>query len=277
MSRVSKGNLPRAPLVYSLAMLEYPLIPNLSQHADSFIQELRFSFPDVKEFKLKKVDIKLEADGSQIVNDDVKTNWRLNDSDGTTGIIIGEERLVVHTAKYRDFDWFAAIFKQAVEALNKAFSLTHTKRMGFRHIDNLCAIDGLAPEALIKDGYLCPNLDDFEKSFSRVEFVYGSAIGNLYTRAYLLSHHPSVPQDLFQATSQLHEKTALHRPREEDFILVDTDHAYQPDQLDDYDIGGIIGRLDDLHKGASKAFRSLSTEKAMKAWNSKGDCEDGDS
>lgn len=264
----SLGHLPRAPLVYSLAMIEYPPVPGIAEHAESIMERLRDEYPDINDFKVSSLRVDIDAaTGETKAHHTSSPQWRMNNPDGTFGLVFGSERLIVHTTAYPHFDGFAHKMRQIAAIVFSVAKIKYTKSIGIRQIDNFHPIDQLKLPNLVKPGYLCPdqNGSELKPLHSRVEFVYKSSLGKLFVRAYHLEGHPKVPQDLFPIADQLASDN-LMTSLEGAFILADTDHIYSPQKLEVFDLDNVISILDELHKQCSLGFRQMVTAEAIEAW-----------
>lgn len=268
MEYESLGHMPRAPLAYTLAMIEYATVPRMADHADAIMEALREDYPDIKEFKVTSLKVEIDAaTGENKAHQQVVTQWRMNNPESDFGFVFGTDRLVVHTTAYEHFDGFAGKIKQIATVLSSIANIKYTRNIGIRHIDNIMPIDGMELSQLVKPGYLCPVQNDrLIPVNSRVEFVYKSDYGQLHVRAYLLANHPKVPQDLFPLANELTSDIDLMAPVPETFILADTDHIYSPNKLETYAVENIIATLNSLHEQCSLGFREMVTQDAISAW-----------
>ncbi|WP_444921335.1 TIGR04255 family protein [Microbulbifer sp. CnH-101-G] len=268
MQYESLGYMPRAPLVYSLAMIEYGSAPGIANYADAIMEELRGPYPDIKELKLNSLKVNIDAaTGESRAQHETLPHWRMNNPDSDFGFVFGANRLVIHTTAYKHFNEFADKIRDIASVISNIARIQYSSNIGVRHIDNICNIDGLELNQLLKGNYLCPQLGEgLNPLNSRVEFVYKSDIGRLFTRAFELSNHPKVPQDLFPMASELSSAPNLMVPVTEKFVLVDTDHIYSPGKLEAFDLNEIISKLDSLHEQCSVGFRNMVSEDALGAW-----------
>ncbi len=261
----------RAPLVYSLAMIEYATVPSIADHADSIMETLRGEYPDIKKFDVNSLKIDIDAvTGENKASQFTVTQWRMNNPESDFGFIFGADRLVIHTTSYEHFESFANKIRGIASVVFKVANIQYTKGIGIRHIDNIIPIDKMELSQLVTPGYLSPSRSDcLQPLNSRVEFVYKSEIGRLYVRAYQLSNHPKVPQDLFPIANELSSDADLMSPITGGFLLADTDHIYSPGKLEPFDINKIISILDSLHQQCSLGFRQMVSKEAIAAWKRK--------
>ncbi len=263
------GHLPRAPLVYSLAMIEYAAVPKMAEYAPVIMENLRGQYPDIKAFNSPSLKIEIDAaTGESSAHQQMIKQWRMNNPESTLGLVFGEDRLIVHTTAYEHFNSFSDNIREITDIVSCSAKIKYAKNLGIRQIDNIMPIDQLGLSQLIKPGYhFPPQTNGLTPLNSRVEFVYQSDQGQLYIRAYQLFHHPKVPQDLFGMANELiNPDTDLMAPVAETFILADTDHVYTPDKLEPFDLDRITSKLDSLHQQCSLGFREMVTQDALSAW-----------
>lgn len=268
MEYISLGHMQRAPLVYSLAMIEFAPVPNMDAFAESIMEALRMDYPDIDEFNTPNLKVEVDATtGETTAEHRMLKQWRLNNTEGDFGVVFGKERLVFHTTTYETFLNFSLRIRPIIEIVFGIANIQFTKNIGIRHIDNIFPIDGNEINELLKPGFLCPEQNTgLISDSSRVEFVYKSTLGRLFLRCYRLNDHPKVPQDLFPVASQLSPSYSLMFPIKESFVLVDTDHLYVPEKFETANIDKIIETLDELHKQNSLGFRSMVEDKAIDLW-----------
>ena len=268
MKYESLGHMSRAPLVYSLAMIQYAPIAGIAEYAGAIIEALRAQYPDSGDYTVNEIRVHL-ADSPQNVEmakNEVR-QWRMTNAEGNFGFVFAEDRVVFHTTAYEHFQGFADQLIPVVEVISEHAKISHTREIGVRQIDNIIPIDDLGLSDLIKPGYLCPpQNEELTSVSSRVEYVYQSDLGRLFARCYQLKNHPRVPQDLFQMASQL-PQSGLMEELSESFVLADTDHIFQTKKFEVFDLENIVSKLDELHKQNSLGFRSMVTQEALNAWS----------
>lgn len=262
--------LPRAPLVYTVAMIEFGQLPEseLEACAENIIRALRSEYPENRRMDIKTHRMRIEQDAViPEVEQQKVVQWLLNNPDGDFGFSIGLDRLVVHTTINEKYHHFAERLNHITEVIAREANLTHSKNIGFRQVDNIVGIDDLTPQMQVKPNYLSPNLDNAFPMFSRVDHAYQSPIGQLHQRVYSLKGHPRVPQDLFHIAKEIKADKPLMEHIEEDFVLIDIDHIHMPNRYQPFDMVHIMEILEGLHKQSSMSFRAITTDAAMEAWS----------
>ncbi len=240
----------------------------MADHAGNIMEKLREQYPDIREFNTTSLQVEINAVTAESnAQQETTKQWRMNNPESNFGFVFGEDRLVIHTTAYSHFESFAEKIQGIAQTVSNTASIEYSRSIGIRHIDNIKPIDNMDLSQLMKLGYLCPPQNAaLTPIHSRVEFVYQSDIGRLYTRAFQLSNHPKVPQDLFPMADQLSSDIDLMAPVPETFILVDTDHIYSPNNFERFNIDNILTTLHKLNKQCSLGFREMVTPEAIAAW-----------
>jgi uncharacterized protein (TIGR04255 family) len=264
---VSLGHLKRAPLVYTVAMVEYAPVPKMDSHIGDIMDSLRSDYPDIGEYITQSWEVNLKEAGAIETSEKKDRNWKLNSVDNSWGVSINENCVILQTTNYTHFNEFAKKLTKILELICPIARIEYTKKIGIRYIDNIFANEQLSLAQQVKDTFLSPDIsDEFSPAHSRMEHAYNSEEGMLYLRCFSLKDHPGVPPDLASLVQQLVDSSALMRPITEKFLLLDTDHIYVPTSLIKLNIKDVIAKLDLLHQGASMAFRQVVTEEALTFW-----------
>jgi len=274
MSYQSLGPMPHAPLVYTVGMLEYAPIPEISDYIPSIQEALRREFPEIlPRISINRLHVSFNtAQRRQEFRQIEDFLWAMNTADREWGVVFGENRLILQTGSYAHFEDFVDRFCRIVQAISKKAEITYTSSIGIRYIDNILDRDGLSIGEQLIPGFMSPALTpEFVPELSRVEHIYKSNEGNLFLRCYTLQDHPGIPEDVRVMADQLFRGQAAMTNVEERFALLDTDHIYRPDQLEPFNIDDIAARLNRLHEGASMAFRTAVTQEALTAWRGEHD------
>lgn len=267
---VSLGHLKRAPLVYTVAMVEYAPVPKMKDYINDIMESLRSDYPDIGEYFTQSWEVNIKETGTIETLEKKDKNWKLNNVDCSWGVSINENCVILQTTNYTHFDEFSKKLTKILEVICPIARIEYTKKIGIRYIDNIFAHKQLSLNAQVKDNFLSPDISNaFSPAHSRMEHAYNSKEGLLYLRCFSLKDHPGVPPDLAALVQQLVDSSTLIRPIIEKFLLLDTDHIYIPTSLIELNINNVIAKLDLLHQGASMAFRQVVTKEALTFWENK--------
>jgi uncharacterized protein (TIGR04255 family) len=79
MEYKSLGHMARAPLVYSLVMIEYAPVPRIADHADSIMEQLRDEYPDIREFNITSLKVDIDpANGENTAQQQTIKQWKMS-------------------------------------------------------------------------------------------------------------------------------------------------------------------------------------------------------
>lgn len=266
----SLGHLKRAPLVYTVAMVEYAPVPKIDSYIDDIMESLRSDYPDIGEFITQSWEVDVKETGVIETREKKDNNWKLNNLDCSWGVSINENRVILQTTKYTHFSEFAEKLVKILDVICQFSKIEYTKKIGIRYIDNITENATLSLSQQIQPIFLSPTLlDGFVTAHSSMEHAYKSTEGVLYLRCFSLEHRPGVPQDLMPLVQQLVDGSTLMQPIKQKFVLLDTDHLHMPTSYIKLNINNIVAKLDLLHQGASMAFRQVVTEQALAYWEGK--------
>lgn len=271
LQKESLGHLARAPLVYTLGLVEFSQIPKMDSYAPDILESLRSDYPEVKQIEFQTWNINLQsADQNASSHLEKNSLHSATTADKKWGVVFDRQRFVLHTRDYEHYPDFARRFEKTLKIVTKTAKITHTRRVGIRYVDNIKNLDLTGLDKQVKSQFLTPTLTDWltpKRSF--IEHLYQSDSGQLVLRCVLLPEGLGIPPDLVITANTLFNGQPPTIPINEPFMLVDTDHSYDPGNLQLLDIPGVMKRLEKLHDGASLAFRELVTPEAIELWRKK--------
>ena len=194
---VSLGHLKRAPLVYTVAMVEYAPVPKIEDYINDIMESLRRDYPDIGEYFTQSWEVNFKETGSIETHEKRNKNWKLNNVDRSWGVSINENCVILQTTNYTHFDEFSKKLTKILEIICRIARIEYIKKIGIRYIDNIFATEQLPLAQQVKDTFLSPDISNkFSPTHSRMEHAYDSEEGVLYLRCFSLKNHPGVPQDL---------------------------------------------------------------------------------
>lgn len=268
LQKASLGHLARAPLVYTLGLVEFSQIPKMESYAPDILERLRTDYPEVKQVEFQTWNINLQSAG-QAADSQLEKNFlhSATTADKKWGVVFDKQRFILHTRDYEHYPDFARRFEKALKIVTEVAKITHTRRVGIRYVDNIKNLDSTELDKQVKAQFLTPTLTNWltpKRSF--IEHLYQSDSGQLVLRCVLLSEGLGMPPDLVITANTLFNGQSPVTLINERFMLVDTDHSYDPGNLQLLNIPEVMKRLERLHDGASLAFRELVTSEAVELW-----------
>ena len=271
LRRSPLGHLERAPLVYTLGLIEYARIPKMDSYAPDILESLRTDYPEVSNIEFQTWTINIQPDSKSGENQLVKgVLYSATTADKKSGIAFDAERVVLHTRAYEHFQDFAQRFEKVINTITRIAKITHTRRIGIRYVDNIKKIDSTEIQGQVKEQFLTPPLTElFKPKSSFIEHRYESDLGELILRSVLIKNGQGIPPDLVITANTLFNGEPPIALINDWLLLVDTDHAYAPQNLELLDVSNVMNRLGKLHDGASMAFRELARPEAIELWRNK--------
>lgn len=253
--------LRNAPLVHVLAQIVFEQIPAVAEK----IPHLQARFRDLGFLRLvegvtHQVTV-VEGSPPTVI---ARRRWDLLDRDRTTGIVLSESSLALHTTAYKSSEPFLGMLLEAVRTLQSSVDVKIVDRLGLRYLD---LVRPRVDERF--DQYVCPGVLGFP--FDRLatptvvnavktEAVASTAAGILVVRSMLLPPGQFVPGDL--SPSPLVYPPSLQT--EQPALSLDFDHFSQ--QTFDFDSGEIIERMKRLRSAVRGAFDAVCSPYAIEQW-----------
>lgn len=268
LSRVPLGHLARAPLVYTLGMVEFAQIPKMDSYAPDILENLRADYPEVANIEYQTWVINIQSPVRPTEGQLQKAIlYSATTADKSWGIAFDNTKVVLHTKAYEHFQDFSKRFEKALKILTKTAKITHTRRIGIRYIDNIKKIESVEIQQQVKEQFLTPVLTDWLQPMnSFIEHRYRSGSGEMILRSVFMKDSQGIPPDLTVTANTLFNGEPPLAPILEPILLVDTDHSHAPQNLEQLDISRIMSTLDKLHDGASMAFREVAKPEAIELW-----------
>jgi uncharacterized protein (TIGR04255 family) len=263
-------NMPNAPLIYTIGVIRFPIIPEIGQYVNEFLSAIRDAYPQLDEIALNFVRANITVGPearSQVDSRELKM-YQFASPDRTWAFILGEGVFGLHTSKYVDNADFVRRFRKGLIALleTKGLNIRWVEAVGFRYVDLVKPVKDEPLEAYLRD-WVIPPMPQFE---GRAELVQGMYVALYKTefgelRFQSLRKPPmTLPLDLNTALVQKNGWVA--DTPEGDFALMDIDHGRHFSPLEPLDVDTICSRFVDLRSTARKLFDQAGTEHAMKVW-----------
>src|SRR5262245_9125468 len=121
----------KSPLVMVLAQVRTSPVTKMADYAAEVQEQVRRrGFPRLAEGTVQ--EILLTPGGPQLR---VHPRWEFQDKERTTGIILTQNGVVLHTREYDTFDVFADHLKLALEVVGKVVKPALVERLGLRYVD----------------------------------------------------------------------------------------------------------------------------------------------
>ena len=191
------------------------------------------------------------------------TRWEFQDKERTTGIILSQNGVVLHTRQYDTFDAFAEHLKLILDVVGAVVNPSLVERLGLRYVDLIRPESGEAWTSYVKPGLhgITDESVGMRSSLHRSEIVGDTEVGRLVIRCFQTADGSFLPPDL--APSSLDYTGVSVQPRET-LTLLDIDHYSE--RAREYDAGQVLEYMWRLHDNLDLAFRECATEHALAQW-----------
>ena len=268
-SRVYTGekmtNLKKAPLIYTLGMINFPQVPDIKRFKDKFFDKIRRDYPLPDEVKVRVVNTGFSAEGVHLSQQENEL-WQFSSIDKKWGIILTDQSLCIHTIEYYDFLNFSDRFEKNLSALLEVptIDIEWMTSIGFRYVNLIETQDNETLDKYILS-WVLPEIPP-QDSLSIIEGAYfaryQTTIGELRLQA--LRKPPfTLPIEL-QSPLTIKNGWLKTRP-ENEFAIVDIDHSAVCNECS-MSIPNALEKLGNLRKQAKTVFNSIGTPFAKKYW-----------
>jgi uncharacterized protein (TIGR04255 family) len=242
-----------------LAQVRTSPVAKMADYAAEIQEQVRRrGFPRLAEGTVQ--EILLTPGGPQLR---VHPRWEFQDKERTTGIILTQNGLVLHTRAYDTFDVFAKHLKLALDIAGKVVKPALVERLGLRYVDLIRSDVDEAWTDYVKPGLhgIADASVGMRSSLHRSETVGSTEVGTLIVRCFQTADGSFLPPDL--APSSLDYASVSLRPNEI-VTLLDLDHYSE--QVREYDSEQVLEYMWRLHDNLDLSFRECITEHARVKW-----------
>lgn len=273
-TKTNISRLSNAPLVLTLAALEFAPVDNIREYIPELQDRLRRKYPERKEVKRKEINFNA-SDNTTTTKDSL--TWSFLSADRSWVVTINENSLVLATSKnYEGFSNFKDRFKEAVEFLQDVLQVDYFRRLGFRQIDNvfpdpdLEEQNRLSIEGLLEENFRNPaRLRVGEVDADSIEVRVNTEVGRLVARLYrrnMECNVPSVPNNLAGYVEQFSPPFSIKKVSE--LVILDIDHfkGSPEGELLNLNVDELITDLQELKAGSISVFCEIVTDEALAKW-----------
>ena len=273
-TKMNISRLSNAPLVLTLAALEFAPVDKIREYIPELQDRLRRKYPERKEVRRKEINFNA-SDNSTTTKDSL--TWSFLSADRSWVVTINENSLVLATSKnYEGFSKFNDRFKEAVEFLKDVLQIDYFRRLGFRQIDNVfpdpdleeqnrLSIEGLLEENFRNPATLRVGEVEADHIEVRAKTEVGSLVARLHRR-HMECNVPSVPNDLAGYVEQFSPPFPIKKVSE--LVILDIDHfkGSPEGELLNLNVDELITDLQELKAGSISVFCEIVTDEALAKW-----------
>lgn len=251
--------LERAPLIYFIAQVRFADILALERHVPAIQDELRKSgWPMFRNSVVQG----LRLDQNGVAAFDNRQIWHFENVDATSGIVLTQDSVALHTTTYDCFGTMLPPFTKALARIHAILGIDVLQRCGLRYVD---VIHPGAGESFLT--YLKPEIVGLSGAdFGVTPQMQSSAFsgmtesGTLVVR-FATNAFPNVmPPDLMPVGLK------LNIPLGEGESVGTLDFDHYAELKESFVLGRAQATLEQLHDGISRAFVACVTPKAFELW-----------
>lgn len=256
------GLLTKAPVVYSVVMVRFPVEQNLADSIGQISKDLKPDFLRANDRQLQSVRVS----GNQ-VEMKAATEFVFHNQNRTIGFTLKGDMLFIHASIYPGFKDFSRIVKRIFDVVFDAAGITHFTTIGIRYIDAIIPEGAETLDFYVRKFLRNPSMELVQgaPSTSQTIHIFETAIGKLVLRTYRLANENCIPPDLQESAKLLKHKRQDFQVHQE-FMVIDTDHIYTPEDPDLLNTESLVARLDAMHTYTTAIFKDAVTKEGLESW-----------
>ncbi|MEO9586301.1 MULTISPECIES: TIGR04255 family protein [Marinobacter] len=264
-----RGEVKNAPLIYVFAMIRIQDIRSYARYMSDVQENLRDKLPNYYEQKSSDKNIQINQDGTvnTITND--RVNFYFSDLENKKGIMVKDDRIVLHSTSYTRFDDFRGFFEPIIEEVKRTMKIAYYKGSGIRYVDHVKPIGDVRINDIVCDERFLPKVFVDDQSGganeqSQIELYNATKFGNLIVRGTYLKKQPPVHPSILNSYSVIGGDESV-----EETLVIDTDHVdYENNQkLKEFDVSKVFDHIDELHEVCHKVFEETVNIEALESAN----------
>jgi uncharacterized protein (TIGR04255 family) len=250
-------HLQRAPLIYVVAQVRFSAIVAMEKFVPEIQEQLRHKgFPRFLRGQVHEIAI--QADGPPKFS--AVERFEFQNKDGTLGIVLQPNSVVIHTNNYTNYEAFEEYTKTALMVVHRVLNIGLSERIGLRYVNLIRREQGEEWTNYLHEGLLglAPSSVGVKKWTSASQFLGDTEVGQLAIRCSQ-SEQP-VPPDL--VAINLNYSKPL--PKGEVVTILDLDHFLE--RATDFKVAAAIAVLEQLHESLDRVFTTAVTAMALTKW-----------
>ncbi|WP_288945004.1 TIGR04255 family protein [uncultured Marinobacter sp.] len=261
-----RGEVKNAPLIYVFAMIRIQDIKSYARYMSEVQEILRDKLPNYYEQKSNDRNVQINQDGTinTITNDSV--NFYFSDLDNKKGVMVKDDRIVLHSTVYSRFADFREFFEPIVEEIKRAMKVSYYRGTGIRYVDHVKPIGGTGIDKIVSDERFLPKVFGANEVVnaneqSQIELYNTTKFGNLIVRGTYLKKQPPVHPSILNSFSVIGGDHPV-----DNTLVIDTDHVDDEQQkLKDFDVSKVFDHIDELHEVCHNVFEETVNIKILES------------
>jgi uncharacterized protein (TIGR04255 family) len=269
-------NSHRAPVIYTLAQVQFTPILKMAQFMPDIQEALRQTLPLLEEKQEVSIRFAISKEGPPQPQPTQTTSWQFLSLDRRTALYLRNNNFVFHSTAYKDFEDFFARMQELLAAVQNVVNIGVVVRYGLRYVDVfqtdeggfpsrhfIPSLQGLSGTELGRVGGL-QGVDGLNaKAEQRVnETIYSTAFGTMTVRMIESVGAVTLAPDL-SATSVVVPNFPEPDPQKQ-FISLDIDH-FKDGVTETFSMEATETAIRNLHIGTSAAFFAMLVEEYIDA------------
>ena len=248
-----------APLVYVLAQVRTTPILKIADFVPEIQERLRKEYPRLNQQTTQALSF---SPGATTPTIDNLHRWEFMDKAGTTGFILDNASLVLHTTDYPTFEPFIERLREGLTVLGEVVGISLVERLGLRYVDLIQDENGAEIDKYVPESLRGIPLDDVsvDLAVTRTESKARTAVGQINVKYVQHAEGTALPADLMPLSLTFTKIPAKGKL----FAHLDIDH-FQTESID-FIPEDIVQRMWSLHDGTSKVFKAAVTGHALSKW-----------
>lgn len=249
-----RGRVVNAPLVYVFAMIRIQEIKSYAKYIDDLQEALRDQLPSYHKQDSNDRNITINLDGTVSTLNSTNVNFYFSTFENNKGIMIRDDRIVLHSTSYTRFDDFRAFFEPIVNTIKEKMKISYYRGAGIRYVDHVRPIGKTEIKDIVSDVRFLPKIfgkpSETANQQCQTEIFNTTAHGNLIVRGTYLNKQPPVHPAILNSFSVLADDKPV------DYTLViDTDHADgEMQKLKKFNVAEVFDHIRDLHETCHNVF-----------------------
>jgi uncharacterized protein (TIGR04255 family) len=252
-----------APIFFTIGQVRFNPILDMHRHIEALQTEFRkSSFSGFNVEKTSSIQVDTSCTPPKVVTDD-QQRWRFTNSKKSGEIILTQDSVLYRTTQYETSDEFMARLATAIRIVHKEVTLDSIEQIAFRTLDAIVPNEEHPLDVLLKPellGFYSSTDRNLKQSILEGTSQIGSS-RSLVRRVVIINGGLGIPIDLMPI---LLEVDARFRKINGWHVILDTDFVAR--EQFDFNLDTIKLRLKEVKAGASKAFHSAVTNKALELW-----------
>lgn len=257
--------LVRSPLVYALAVVRFSPIEVMKSYVSEIQEAMRLNgFPQFSEENSRSIQI---GPNGPIPAPQESVRWIFKNNNGTKSAILTTSFFAFEVSEYDRFDSFESDVVKLLTIVSEKSQMANNmlKQVGLRYLDAITPVDELSAQECVMAEIRGLELEmlGIAPEVGGFQYVVGGPVndGQFRLAAYPFKRGVFMPADIFATVSFEH----LQFDQKTSGIVLDFDCTH-PLKGKAFSTELVQAQLVTAHSQIGKAFRSVVTSEALKAW-----------